>query len=59
MTLPLAPGAIEGYVSSARGREPVPEWLLDTIRILVEDGEPTFKPLKIRMYQLLASYSVH
>ncbi|GJE94120.1 hypothetical protein PsYK624_102880 [Phanerochaete sordida] len=48
VALPRAPGEIEGYVASARGREPIPEWLLEVVRILAEDGAPHFKPLKIR-----------
>lgn len=50
VALPRAPGEIEGYVASARGREPVPEWLLEVVRILAEDGAPHFKPLKIRAW---------
>lgn len=45
--LPLTVSEIEGYVSSARGREPVPEWLIEILRILCEGCDPKFKPLKI------------
>ncbi|KAI0338097.1 hypothetical protein BDW22DRAFT_810294 [Trametopsis cervina] len=48
VALPLEPDAIEGYVRSCKGREDVPEWLVDVLRELIKHGEPTFKPLKIR-----------
>lgn len=48
VTLPRTPPEIEGFVASMRGREPVPEWLVEMLRVLAEEGEPTFKPLRIR-----------
>ncbi|KAJ3552545.1 hypothetical protein NM688_g4098 [Phlebia brevispora] len=48
VSLPLEANDIETFVTSLDAHEPIPTWLLDTLRILVADGSPTFKPLKIR-----------
>lgn len=48
VSLPTSAGEIEAYASSTRGREPIPEWLIEIIRILADEGEAKFKPLKIR-----------
>ncbi len=48
VNLPLEADDIESYVKSMNGKEPVPDWLFETLRILVENGSPKFKPLKIR-----------
>lgn len=45
--MPLSAGEIESYVNSARGHEPIPQWLNDILHILVEEGDAKFKPLKI------------
>lgn len=50
VALPLDPSDIEAFVRSCKGREPVPEWLVDIVDILIKDGSPTFKPLRIRQY---------
>jgi hypothetical protein len=53
VSLPRAAEEIEIYVTSTRGREPVPDWVVKIVRILADEGEPHFKPLKIRTYIIL------
>lgn len=58
VALPLSPGELDGYVTSVRGREPIPEWLVEIVHILADEGEAKFKPLKIRESLLYSPHHV-
>ncbi|KAF7794180.1 hypothetical protein EIP86_005311 [Pleurotus ostreatoroseus] len=48
VNLPLEADDIEPFVKSLNAHEPVPSWLVETLQILVSEGSPRFKSLKIR-----------
>lgn len=56
ITLPRAPSEIETYVRGVKGREEVPDWVVNTVRRLSEDGKPVFKLVRIRES---VNYSCH
>ena len=45
--LPLSANEIEYYITSARGCQPVPDWVVEIIRVLAAEGKAKFRPLKI------------
>ena len=47
--LPKQSSEIELFLAALDGREPIPAWLVSTIRLLAENGDPTFEHIRIRM----------